>query len=157
MEPFEVMTSESQDIWNKKFQPFLVYQENITGAFDIRIQAVSHNGSDSWSGAGGLMILQNVPDTVIEADPTTYPSHWMIDASNGHGPEDKGGGQAQNRENELLDLGTDTPLQPPYWLRMLRIAKWPDESSPGRREIEPARLSAARASPESAAGCAGAC
>jgi hypothetical protein len=115
------MTSESQDIWNKKFQPFLVYQENITGAFDIRIQAISHNGTDSWSGAGGLMLLQNVPDTVIQADPTTYPSHWMIDATNGHGPEDKGGGQQQSRENELLDLGTGTPLQPPYWLRVLRI------------------------------------
>jgi hypothetical protein len=115
------MTSESDDIWFKKFQPFLVYQENINGAFDIRIEAISHNGQDSWSGAGGLMILQNVPDIVVEADPSTYPSHWLVDASNGHGPEDKGGGQAQNRENELLDLGTDTPLQPPYWLRMLRI------------------------------------
>src|SRR5207248_390865 len=104
-----------------KFQPFLVYQENITGAFDIRIQAISHNGSDSWSGAGGLMILQDVPDTVIESDATTYPSHWMIDATNGHGPEDKGGGQQQSRENELLDLGAGTPLQPPYWLRMVRI------------------------------------
>jgi hypothetical protein len=115
------MTSESDDIWFKKFQPFLVYQENITGAFDIRIQAISNDGSDSWSGAGGLMLLQSVPDKVIEADPTTYPSHWMIDATNGHGPEDKGGGQAQSRENERLDLGTGTPLQPPYWLRMLRI------------------------------------
>src|SRR5207244_6974846 len=56
-----------------------------------------------------------------EADPTTYPSHWMVDATNGHGPEDKGGGQAQSRENELLDLGTGTPLAPPYWLRMVRI------------------------------------
>jgi hypothetical protein len=115
------MTSESDDIWNKKFQPFLVYQENITGAFDARIQAISNNGTNSWSGAGGLMILQNVPDIVVEADPTTYPSHWMMDATNGHGPEDKGGGQAQSRENELLDLGTGTPLAPPYWLRMVRI------------------------------------
>jgi hypothetical protein len=115
------MTSESDDIWFKKFQPFLVYQPNITGAFDIRIRAISHDGQDSWSGAGGLMILQNVPDIVKENDPTTYPSHWLIDASNGHGPEDKGGGQAQNRENELLDLGMGMPLQPPYWLRMLRV------------------------------------
>jgi hypothetical protein len=115
------MTSESQDIWNKKFQPFLVYQENITGAFDIRIQAISHDGTSDWSGAGGLMLLQKVPDTVVEADPTTYPSHWMVDATNGHGPEDKGGGQQQSRENELLDLGTGTPPQPRYWLRVLRI------------------------------------
>jgi hypothetical protein len=127
------MTSESDDIWFKTFQPFLVYQENITGAFDIRIQAISHNGQDSWSGAGGLMILQSVPEIVVEEDPGTYPSHWMIDASNGHGPEDKGGGQAQSRENELLDLGTGTPLQPPYWLRMLRIGNslWRFHSTDG--------------------------
>jgi hypothetical protein len=115
------MASESQDIWNQKFQPFLVYQENITGAFDIRIQALTNDGASDWSGSGGLMLLQNVPDTVVAADPKTYPSHWMIDASNGHGPEDKGGGQQQSRENELLDLGAGTPLQPPYWLRMVRI------------------------------------
>lgn len=127
------MTSESDDIWFKKFQPFLVYQENITGAFDIRIQAISHNGEDSRSGAGGLMILQNVPHVVVEDDPTTYPSHWMIDATNGHGPEDKGGGQAQSRENELLDLGIGTPLPPPYWLRMLRIGNslWRFHSTDG--------------------------
>src|SRR5439155_13991109 len=88
---------------------------------DVRIQAISNAGTDSWSGAGGLMILQSVPDIVVEADPSTYPSHWMIDATNGHGPEDKGGGQQQSRENELLDLGTGTPIQPPYWLRMVRI------------------------------------
>jgi hypothetical protein len=115
------LTSESDDIWFGTFQPFLVYQDNVTGAFDVRIKAISHNGSDSWSGAGGLMIIQNVPDMVIEADPTTYPSHWMVDASNGHGPEDKGGGLALSRENELLDLGEGTPLQAPYVLRMLRI------------------------------------
>ena len=62
------MTSESDDIWFKKFQPFLVYQENITGAFDIRIQAISNDGTDSWSGASGLMILQSGPDKVVEAD-----------------------------------------------------------------------------------------
>jgi hypothetical protein len=115
------MTSESDDIWNKTFQPFLVYQENITGAFDARIQAISSSGANGWSGAGGLMILQSVPGIVVEADPTTYPSYWMIDATSGHGPEDRGGGQAQSRENELLDLGIGTPLPPPYWLRMLRI------------------------------------
>jgi hypothetical protein len=127
------MTSESQDIWFAKFQPFLVYQENITGAFDARIQAISNDGMDDWSGAGGLMILQNVPDMVVAADPTTYPSHWMVDATNGHGPEDKGGGQAQSRENELLDLGTGTPLAPPYWLRMVRIGNslWRYHSTDG--------------------------
>src|SRR5437016_9563620 len=52
------MTSESDDIWFKKFQPFLVYQENVTGAFDIRIQAISHTGQYSCSVAGGLLILQ---------------------------------------------------------------------------------------------------
>src|SRR3954470_23404283 len=62
------MTSESDDIWFKQFQPFLVYQENITGAFDIRIQAIGHSGSHSWSGAGGLMLLQKVPDRVTESD-----------------------------------------------------------------------------------------
>jgi hypothetical protein len=127
------MTSESDDIWFQKFQPFLVYQENITGAFDIRIQAISHNGQDPWSGAGGLMILQNVPDLLVEADPSTYPSHWMIHATGGHGPEDKGGGQAQSRRNTRLDLGAGTPLQPPYWLRMLRVGNhlWRFHSTDG--------------------------
>ena len=32
------LTSESDDIWFKKFQPFLVYQENVTGAFDSVIR-----------------------------------------------------------------------------------------------------------------------
>jgi hypothetical protein len=127
------MTSESDDIWNQTFQPFLVYQENITGAFDVRIQAVSNNGTDGWSGAGGLMLLQNVPDIVVEADPATYPSHWMIAATNGHGPEDRGGGQAQSRENERLDRGIGTPPPPPYWLRMLRVGNslWRFHSTDG--------------------------
>jgi hypothetical protein len=115
------MTSESDDIWLQTFQPFLVYQANITGAFDARVQAISDDGSDSWSSAGGLMLLQGVPDQVVEAAPTSYPSYWMLAATNGHGPEDRGGGQAQSRQNERLDLGTGTSLAPPYWLRMLRI------------------------------------
>src|SRR4051794_20224661 len=80
------MTSESDDIWNQQFQPFLLYQENITGAFDIRIQAISHNGQDSGSGAGGLMLLPNEPYPSVGADPSTYPSHPRPEPSRGHRP-----------------------------------------------------------------------
>src|SRR5437879_11727063 len=75
--------------------PCTELKEHRNGSTSRRRVRGRYRAGSLGPGPGGVASVRRLPErpcaVVVESDPTTYPSHWMIDATNGHGPEDKGG------------------------------------------------------------------
>jgi regulation of enolase protein 1 (concanavalin A-like superfamily) len=104
------------DIWGGTFQFYYVYQQNITGSFDVRVKVEKTpipDHSDGWSGTG---IMCTTP-AVLTWDGTgsRVPPYVETALSNNNGVEMKWGAGGAT-----ANAAAAGGLKPPAWLRMVK-------------------------------------
>jgi hypothetical protein len=109
------LTSADNDIWTTTYEPYLVYQDGITGNFTIQLKIQSLPQNSDW-GSVGLFIAQSAPDKITDTTAgTDIPTWWALGATRDYGIQSKGGGQGASINTTIAN-----GLQPPYWVRMDR-------------------------------------
>lgn len=107
-----IITGSGADVWMGTYSWTVLYQENISGNFSMRVKVNRIGDCSPWS-AAGVFIAQNDQEANSAANPDGTPVHFLIHVTRDNGTEMKGGSLNQSRGN-----GFAAGRTPPYWVRL---------------------------------------